>query len=71
MLLCFIGVIGVLKKCHFDKHNFIEKSVKCKYCLIRTARIRHQCQKTTVLSCHRCLINTDVEKMNNILNIDT
>ena len=22
--------------------------------------------KTTVLSCHRCLINTGVEKMNNI-----
>ncbi len=24
----------------------------------RTARIRHQYRKTTVLSCHRCLINT-------------
>jgi len=29
-----------------------------------TVRIRHQCRKTTVLSCHRCLINTGVEKMN-------
>jgi hypothetical protein len=29
-------------------------------------RIKHQCRKTTVLSCHRCLINTGVEKMNNI-----
>ncbi len=28
----------------------------------RQARIRHQCRKTTVLSCHRCLINTVVEK---------
>ena len=32
----------------------------------RTACIRHQCKKTTVLSCHRCIINTGVEKMNNI-----
>jgi hypothetical protein len=31
-----------------------------------TARIRHQCKKTIVMSCHRCLINTGVEKMNNI-----
>jgi hypothetical protein len=29
--------------------------------------IRHQCRKTTVLSCKRCLIKTGVEKMNNIL----
>jgi hypothetical protein len=32
----------------------------------RTAHIRHLCQKTTVLSCHRYLINTGVEKMNYI-----
>ncbi len=32
----------------------------------QTACIRHQCRKTTVLSCYRCLINTGVEKMNNI-----
>ncbi len=33
----------------------------------RTACIRHQCRKaTTVLSCQRCLINTSVEKINNI-----
>jgi hypothetical protein len=32
----------------------------------RTARIRCICRKTTVLRCHRCLINTGVEKMNNI-----
>ncbi len=32
----------------------------------RRAHIRHQCRKTTVLSCHRCLINTGVEKMNYI-----
>jgi hypothetical protein len=31
-----------------------------------TARIRHQCRKTDVLSCHRFLINSGVEKMNNI-----
>ncbi len=29
----------------------------------RRARIRHQCKE---LSCHRCLIKTGVEKMNNI-----
>jgi hypothetical protein len=32
----------------------------------RTARSREQCRKTTVLSCHRCLINTGVEEMNSI-----
>ncbi len=32
----------------------------------RTAHIRHHCGKTAILSCHRCLINTGVEKMNNI-----
>jgi len=31
-----------------------------------TVCIRHQCRKTAVLSSHRCLINTGVEKMNNI-----
>jgi hypothetical protein len=31
-----------------------------------TAWIRHQCRKTTVLTCHRCPINAGVEKMNNI-----
>jgi hypothetical protein len=32
----------------------------------RTAHIRHLCRIKTVLSCHRCLINTGVEKMFNI-----
>ncbi len=32
----------------------------------RTAHIRQQCRKATVFSCHRCLINMGVEKMNNI-----
>ncbi len=31
-----------------------------------TAHVRHQRSKTTVLSCHRCLIKTVVEKMNYI-----
>jgi hypothetical protein len=31
-----------------------------------TANIRQQCGKTTVLSCRRCLLNTCVEKRNNI-----
>ncbi len=30
------------------------------------AHIRHTCRKTTVLRCHRCLINTGVKKMNKI-----
>jgi hypothetical protein len=29
----------------------------------RRACIIHQCRKTTVISCHRCLINTGIEKM--------
>jgi hypothetical protein len=32
----------------------------------KTAHISHLCRKTTALRCHRCLINTGVEKMNNI-----
>ncbi len=32
----------------------------------RTTHVRHLCRKTTFLSCHRCLINTGVEKVNNI-----
>ncbi len=32
----------------------------------RIARIRNQCRKATVISCHRCLTKTGVEKMNNI-----
>ncbi len=34
------------------------------------ARIRHQCRKTTVLTCHRFLINTGVEKNEQHLNIE-
>jgi len=33
----------------------------------RTAQIRHLYKKKSVLSCHRCLINTDNEKMSYIL----
>ncbi len=36
----------------------------------RTTRIRHQCMKTTVSSCHRFLINTGVEKNEQHLNIE-
>jgi hypothetical protein len=34
--------------------------------LNRTSCIRQECMNTTTLSCHRCLINTGVETMNNI-----
>jgi hypothetical protein len=30
------------------------------------ACIRHQCMKTTFLSCHRCLLKTGIEKISNI-----
>jgi hypothetical protein len=33
---------------------------------IGTAHIRHQCRKTAVLSCHRYLFNSGVEKMKSI-----
>jgi hypothetical protein len=36
----------------------------------RKACIRHRCRKTTVLSCHRCLLNPGVEKNELHLNID-
>jgi hypothetical protein len=32
-----------------------------------TVLIRHQCRKTAVLSCHRFLINSGVEKMNKVI----
>ena len=35
----------------------------------RTVRVKHQCRKTTVLSWHRCLINTGVKNELH-LNID-
>jgi hypothetical protein len=35
-----------------------------------SAHIRHQFRKTTVLSCHRCLNNTGVDKNEQHLNID-
>jgi len=40
--------------------EMVTKNVNCSY--NRTTRIRHQCRKTTVLSCPRCLINTGVER---------
>ncbi len=35
-----------------------------------TAHSRHQCMKTMVSSCHRCLINTGVEKNEQHFDID-
>jgi len=53
----------ILSTCHFVIAHF--------FFLVwnganRTAHIIHLCRKTTVLSCHRHLINSGVEKMNNI-----
>ncbi len=50
-----------LENTHLER---IQDLMKQYYCCNRTARTRHQCRKTTVLSCHRCLNNTGVEKMN-------
>ncbi len=46
-------------------HWYFEKNKLGRFSQLgnRTAHIRHQCRKTTLLSCHRCLINTGVEKM--------
>ncbi len=60
------------------KHELIVKSkeifrVQCYKTFFfcnRTTLIRHQCKKTTGLSCHRYLINTGVEKNEQHLNID-
>ncbi len=46
----------------FFQNHFLQRNILDN----RTAHIRHQCRKTTVLSCQRCLINTGIEKMNNI-----
>jgi hypothetical protein len=40
-----------------------EPSLKWKARYNRTTHISHQCRKTIDLNCHRCLINTCVEKM--------
>jgi len=55
MTLSIMAVISgtILNQKHFYKFN-------------GTAGIRHQCRKTAVLSCHRFLINSGVEEMNNI-----
>jgi hypothetical protein len=45
--------------------SFLIKVVK-KNIFNGIVHIRHQCRKTTALSCWICLINTGVEKMNNI-----
>jgi len=45
------------------------------YCLLRLQEkvvpkeqhvLRHQCRKAAILSCHRCVVYTGVEKMNYI-----
>jgi hypothetical protein len=36
----------------------------------RTARIRHQCRKTTALGCHRYINNIGVEKNEQHIKID-
>jgi len=45
--------------------NLLEKSLDITHD-DKTGHVRHQFRKTTALSCHICLINTGVEKMNYI-----
>jgi hypothetical protein len=45
--------------------NIVEK--KFNFRLNRTTGIRHLCRKTSVLSYHRCAIDTGVEKMKKII----
>ncbi len=57
-------------KLHILHVWFKSKQTNCNLQLIkielanRTEWIIHQCRKTAVLSCHRWLINTGVEKIN-------
>jgi hypothetical protein len=57
--------IKQLSKLFFETFYFLHFCCGT-FCDNRTGHIRHKCRKTTVLSCHRCLINTCFEKMNNI-----
>ncbi len=55
---------SIEEKCTYYVHFALSiwQSNPFKSCPNRTARIRHQCRKTTDLSCHRCLIHNGVEK---------
>jgi hypothetical protein len=61
----------VLSVLYAECRNAEQHYAECQYndscsCANRTVHIEHQCRKTTVLSCHRCLMMTGVEKMNSI-----
>jgi hypothetical protein len=43
------------------------KTAHIRHLCRKIVHIRHLCRKTTVLNCHRYLINTSYEKINNIL----
>ncbi len=59
----FIVQATVLMIVNYDRNMFIVQATGMNK-LNRTVHTRHLCRKTVVLSCHRCLINTGVEKMN-------
>ncbi len=54
-------VAPLLKSVSLGLHITMSATIKLIY-----FSIRHQCKKTTVLSCHRCLINASVEKLSYI-----
>jgi len=60
--LKFCSCIGI----HLNSYMLPKTCLELACPFNRTGHIRHQCRTTTVLSCHRCLIKTGVEKMNNI-----
>jgi hypothetical protein len=55
---------------HFNGKLQVILFIECHSTPNRTASIRYQCRKTTVLRCHRCLINTRHEKNEQHLNIE-
>jgi hypothetical protein len=67
VVAAFVVVFGALVVVVVPPVVKVIKSFLCNETPVnRTACFRHQCRKTTVLSFHRCLIYTGVEKMKNI-----
>jgi len=62
VVISFMKAAGLLMRCII---RWLEIKNRA-FLLNRTEHIRHQCRKATVLSCHRCLINSGVEKINYI-----
>ncbi len=69
--ICFAQLHSLIFKCLQTYFLVINNSKdSTKNCYNRRTHIRHQCRKTTLITCQRCLINTGVEKNEQHLNID-